>query len=625
MTTDGDLEIEVDPFDVQFAVHASGLLATFNRAGVLGIADVQVARTIGRLGGESDESVLLAIALAVRAVRMGSVCVDVRLAASSLASPSEETSAPIELAWPDVEAWQAACQVSPVVAVGVDGDPSRPLRLIGDLLYLDRYWRQEQLVRAEFAARSAAVPSPLDAGRVSVALVELFPTASPDHQRLAAAACATGAVTVIAGGPGTGKTTTIARLLALLIASSGQPLRIALAAPTGKAAARLQEAVAADAVALGLPLLAASTLHRLLGWKPGSRSRFKHDRTNRLPYDVVVIDETSMVSLTLMSRLLEAVRPDARLVLVGDPDQLASVEAGAVLGDLVHRPARTGPDDRLAALQSMLAADISPADEVEDELRKDVVRLRHQHRFGAGIGDLANAIRTGDPDATMAVLRSGSPSIEFAECDPSERGATVPLAALKADIEACGTELVLAARAGDVDTALNALDRHRLLCAHREGPYGVGWWSSEIERWLAAAIGGFAADGEWWLGRPLLATSNDYELRLYNGDTGVIVAGPQGKPMAAFVRGDVPVLFAPSRLSGVQTVHAMTVHRSQGSLYVRVSVMLPPVESPLLTRELFYTAASRAQDFVRVIGTEAAVRRAVETPIVRASGLRLAQ
>jgi exodeoxyribonuclease V alpha subunit len=623
MTTEADLEVDIDPFDVQFARHASGLLATFNRAGVLGIADVQVARTIGRLGVEPEESVLLAIALAVRAVRMGSVCVDLRLAAASMSSPTEETTTPTELVWPDVEPWYAACRVSPVVAVGVDGDPDRPLRLIGDLLYLDRYWRQEQLVRTELAARSVAAPSPLDAGRLSAALAELFPGAPPDHQRLAAAACATGAVTVIAGGPGTGKTTTIARLLALLIASSESTLRIALAAPTGKAAARLQEAVAADAAALGLPPLAASTLHRLLGWKPGSRSRFKHDRTNRLPYDVVVIDETSMVSLTLMSRLLEAVRPDARLVLVGDPDQLASVEAGAVLGDLVHRPARSGPDGRLAALQSMLAADVSPAEEVADELRKDVVRLRRQYRFGGAIGDLATAIRTGDSDATMAMLRSGSPNIEFAECDPSERGATAVLAALKTDIEVCGTELVVAARAGNVRTALKALDQHRLLCAHREGPYGVSWWSAEVERWLAAAIRGFAADGEWWLGRPLLATANDYELKLYNGDTGVMVAGPQGKPMAAFVRGDVPVLLAPSRLSGVQTVHAMTVHRSQGSQYVRVSVMLPPVESPLLTRELFYTAASRAQDFVRVIGSEAAVRRAVETPIVRASGLRL--
>jgi exodeoxyribonuclease V alpha subunit len=188
-------------------------------------------------------------------------------------------------------------------------------------------------------------------------------------------------------------------------------------------------------------------------------------------------------------------------------------------------------------------------------------------------------------------------------------------------VTTAGTELVSAARAGAVAEALTALDRHRVLCAHREGPFGVARWSLEIERWLAETIDGFATDGEWYLGRPLLVTGNDYELKLYNGDTGAIVAGVNG-PVAAFARGDGPVLFAPSRLSGVQTVHAMTVHRSQGSQYDRATVLLPPVDSPLLTRELFYTAATRARQFVRIVGTEAAVRRAVDTAVVRASGLR---
>src|SRR5450759_1888645 len=298
-----------DPFDVRYAARATGLLAEFNRASVLSSADVHVATALGRLGGERDEQVVLAVALAVRAVRYGSVCVALR-----------------------------------------------PVRLVDELLYLDRYWRQERLVRAELDARAGCRPTAVDSGRLRAALDRLFPDAAPDYQRLAAAACITGSVSVVAGGPGTGKTTTVARLLALMHDVFDHPPRVALAAPTGKAAARLQEAVAEESAHLGSQgltppgPLTASTLHRLLGSRPGSHGRFKHDRTNRLAFDVVIVDETSMVSLTLMSRLLEAVRPDARLVLVGDPDQLASVEAGAVLGDLVHRPARAASVSAVPAL-----------------------------------------------------------------------------------------------------------------------------------------------------------------------------------------------------------------------------------------------------------------------------------
>ncbi|MGI8681733.1 MAG: exodeoxyribonuclease V subunit alpha [Mycobacteriales bacterium] len=616
-----------DLFDVRYAARATGTLAAFNRAGVLTAADAHVAATLGRLARESDEGVLLAAAFAVRGVRLGSVCVDLLQLRRTATADTEEPVDLDALPWPDPAEWPAACQSSPLVAAGVTGAADRPLRLVDGLLYLDRYWQQEEQVRAELDARATRPPPPVDESRLSGALGRFFPGDAPDHQRLAAAACATGWVTVVAGGPGTGKTTTVARLLAVLGAVLDPPPRVALAAPTGKAAARLQQAVAEETarlVTVGLPApgpLAASTLHRLLGWRPGSHSRFRHDRSNRLPYDVVVVDETSMVSLTLMARLLEAVRPDARIVLVGDPDQLASVEAGAVLGDLVARPPRPSPDPRADRVAALLPADVETPAEVAAELRNDVVRLRTTYRFEGTISTLAEAIRTGWADDVLAALRSREPDVEFLESASPDARTPIGLESLRLDVEIAGRALVAAALAGDVTGALDALEGHRLLCAHRLGPYGVTRWSAEVERWVAA-VAESEVEGEWYLGRPLLVTTNDYELKLYNGDTGVVVDGGARGPLAAFRQGGEIVLLPPGRLSAVQTVHAMTVHRGQGSQFRRVSVLLPPADSPLLTRELLYTAVTRAREFVRVIGTEDAVRAAVERPIVRASGLR---
>ncbi len=342
--------------------------------------------------------------------------------------------------------------------------------------------------------------------------------------------------------------------------------------------------------------LSAVTLHRLLGWLPRSRGRFRHNADNRLPYDVVVVDEMSMVSLTLMARLLEAVRPDARLVLVGDPDQLSSVEAGAVLADITSALGAAG------------------------EQQRSVVRLQRTWRFGGAIEDLARAVREADEDAAVEVLRRGAEDVVFTETDLSEfRPAGIePLVSAVAE---AGTALRSAAADGDLPGALAALDEHRLLCAHRHGPYGVARWSVEAERWLAEAVPGYGEEGEWYLGRPLLVTVNDYDLNLFNGDTGVVVA-TGGGVRAAFGRGSAPMLISPVRLDAVQTTHAMTVHRAQGSQFGVVSFVLPPPESPLLTRELLYTAVTRASRRVQVFGTEEAVRRAVRRPANRASGLR---
>ncbi|OBF33011.1 exodeoxyribonuclease V subunit alpha [Mycobacterium sp. ACS1612] len=514
-------------------------------------ADVHVAQRLTALAKEPDERVTLAVAYLVRALRGGSVCVDLK--SDEMADLAE------------------AVRVSPLLA-----DPPI-LRLNGDLLYLDRYWLEEQQVCDDILAMVTPRPA-----QPTPDIDRLFPAGFEEQQAAAELALSQG-LTVLTGGPGTGKTTTVARLLALL--ASGKRLRIALAAPTGKAAARLQEAVQLEVGKLSssdqqaLSGLHATTLHRLLGSRPDTSARFRHHRGNRLPHDVIVVDETSMVSLTMMARLLEAVRPDSRLLLVGDPDQLASVEAGAVLADLV---------DGLGEAQ--------------------IAALKTSHRFGESIGALASAIRDGDADAAIEVLRAGGEHIEWVETDD-------PRDKLRKVLVPHAVALRTAAILGDQKAALEVLDEHRLLCAHRRGPFGVAYWNRQVERWLTEETGE-PIWSAWYAGRPVLVTANDYGLGLYNGDTGVTVVRDE---LLRAVIGDAS--FATSRLADVETMHAMTIHKSQGSQADEVTVLLPQEDSRLLTRELFYTAVTRAKRRVRVVGAEAAVRTAIERRAVRASGL----
>lgn len=618
-----------EPFAARLALGADGLLRTFNEAGLLTAADVHVARRLGRLGGDADEAVLLAAAFAARAPRLAHVCTDLATVPDRVAVDADSPVDVRALPWP--EDWVRTVGASPLVATGVEGDTDRPLHLVGTRLYLDRYWREERQVAAELRARGASEASAVDQDLLSAGLSRLFNEPAPDYQRFAAATAVLRRFSVVAGGPGTGKTTAVARVLALLhdqaVGAGGRPPLVALAAPTGKAAARLEEAVHEEAARLDIPEpvrqwllgLSAVTLHRLLGWQPGNRARFRHDRRNRLPHGVVVVDETSMVPLTLMARLVEAVRPAARLVLVGDPDQLASVEAGAVLGDIVGPAAGglllSGPAQR--ALSQVTGQAVPAAEPPPDAAVADgIVVLQRVHRFGGGIAELAEAVQRGDADAVIGVLSGGHADVVWLPVDVGTATQSA-LGPVRTAVVSAGAELSAAANAGRGRDALAALWGFRLLCAHRRGPYGVSTWTARVERWLAVAT-----TGGWYVGRPLLVTENDYGLGLFNGDSGVVVDAGAGAVRAVFERRGRLLELSPQRLASVDTVYAMTVHKAQGSQFKEVAVLLPDPTSPILTRELLYTAITRARERLILVGTEATVRGAVERPITRASGLQ---
>jgi len=630
----------LDPFGVTRSLAGSETLRTFSEASILDSADVHTAVTLGRLApgtADSHDAVMLAAALAVRAVRLGHVYVDLSTVAETATTDDDESDVDLSgLPWPDPATWPVLVAASALVATGFDGPPDRPLRLVGRVasagpgdakpgggsvtspgvrLYLDRYWRHERAVADDLSRRGAGESPPVDAATLADGLRRLFPAVAggDDSQRLAAATAVRRRFTVVAGGPGTGKTTTVARILALLheqAAALGQdPPRVALAAPTGKAAARLAEAVHAEAAVLdvdpevraALVATPTSTLHRLLGFQPGTRSRFRHDGANQLGHSVVIVDESSMVSLSMMAKLLPAVRRSARLVLVGDPRQLASVEAGAVLGDIV------GPSNRPNPVPGSPVAD-------------GIVVLRRVHRYDAGIASVAEAIEVGDPPAVVSALRAAR-EVTWVETGPNlEPGRSPELAGVRNAVVDTARAVVAAAQVGDGAGALAQLRAVQVLCAHRRGPAGASRWRVEIEHWLRAAIPGYGSR-RWFAGRPLLVTGNDYGLGVYNGDTGVVVDVGDGRLRAMFERRAEVLSVRPNRLASVESLYAMTIHKAQGSQFEAVVVVLPETASRALTRELLYTAVTRARVSLTLIASEAAVTAAVGRPISRATGL----
>lgn len=572
-------------------VAATGLLRIFAEATMIAPVDFHLARRMASLSKETDESVELAFALATRELRLGSVCLDLRTASSLSPESGLEDglveSAQVDLPWPQVEAWLESVTRSPAVAL--PGSGNRPFRLDGSLLYLDRFWGEERLVEERLRHRAGLPPFSTDPTALTRAQLAFPAMEQDDDQDAAVLASLTHRTTVITGGPGTGKTTIVARILACLADETRPPL-VALAAPTGKAATRLMGAVNEALSVRGLRLHGL-TLHKLLGVVPGRPHR-THDRNNLLPHDVVIVDETSMVSLTMMSWLLEAISDRTRLILIGDPQQLASVEAGAVLADI-------------AASEDLLPHAESSA----------VVQLKRNRRSNPEIGILAGAIQSGDADAVLALV-SGGTAVTMQHYDGTQPITDYDV--LTGDLHSTAEAVRAAALIGDGDAANVALARHRILCAHREGPFGVGRWSREGRLWLAEQFDGYGRDAGAWLGQPLLITRNSDMAA--NGDTAVVVE-VDGTLMASVDRGQGSVLVDPVLLDDAADLHAMTIHKSQGSQFDVVSVVLPPLGSPLLTRELLYTAVTRARGNVRIYGSREALAAAVATPARRASGL----
>lgn len=538
---------------------------------MIGIPDVHPALHLTHMFAEDDDRVRLALALAVRAVRDGSVCIDLNTVTNDPTMLGEDVPPPPAEAWPDIDGWLGSLKNSPCVTVGDDPAPTnRPLRLLDGLLYLERYWRDEETVRSELTRLARTPAQSLSEQRIDPAL--------DATQARAVTAALTRGLSIIAGGPGTGKTRIVSEILSGERGARPDSM-VGLAAPTGKAAARMTES-------LDTPGVAASTIHRLLGWRPDSTNRYVHDRSNPLPHDLLVIDETSMVSTTLMARLLEALKPSARLVLVGDPNQLTAVEGGAVLADLTIAPS----------------------------LADSVTTLTHNYRFAGEIAEFADAVKDGDAEAALAVLARGGTAIRLV-------GESEATPVLRARAVEAGSLLWRAAHAGDRSTALLALDSHRMLCAHRSGRWGVSHWAHQVRSWLLSDVPGFNTDAEFYVGRPLLMTKNVREQDLYNGDTGVVVSAPDGSAVAVFATGSGPRDYSPWILESLESVDAMTIHKSQGSQFAHVSIVLPPSTSPLLTRELLYTAVTRARESVVIVGEESSVRQAIENPTRRASGL----
>jgi exodeoxyribonuclease V alpha subunit len=612
-------------------------LESFVEAGVLGEADVQVAGAVARTVPGTTDDVLLATALCVRALRLGHVCVVLDRVAATVAAdaPTPDPTADqdefhaeqaiADLPWPDPVAWAEALRSSGAVTERdpTTGDPIgavdpgvlRPLVFDGERVYLERYWRYERQVGDLLISRAQGTPGDdthANEAVLDAALDRFFgpeDEGETDRQRRAARMALTQPLTVLAGGPGTGKTHTVARLLAAvdqIALDDDLPLEVALAAPTGKAAARMTEAVhqaVADADVPPEPaalLLAteASTIHRLLGYRDGIT--FRHDRSNPLPHDVVVVDETSMVALPLMARLLDALRPAARLVLVGDPFQLASVEAGAVLGDLVG-PASGAAESAVGALERNIAV------------------LQRVHRFAAdsAIAALADAVRVGDADRAIDLLRDpGAAEVRWLE--PDDRSARREL---RDAVITKAVESVEAALTGDAVGALVATGETKVLCGTRFGPNGAFAWQDHVERVLPRLIEGLHTARRFYVGRPLIITRNDYITGVFNGDTGVVV-DEDGRRVVVLAGPEGVRTLLPSQLDAVDTWWAMTIHKSQGSEFDHAVISLPHAASRILTRELLYTAVTRGREQVTVLADEAALRTAIGNPVARASGLQ---
>ncbi len=508
----------------------------------------------------------------------------------------------------------------------------RPLVLDGnERLYLYRYWNYERELTSVILDKAAGTCDGIDEAVLVDGLRRLFPSNGADEtdwQKVAALAAVRKRFTVISGGPGTGKTSTVVKIIALLLEQAKERhLRFALAAPTGKAAARLKESIrhmkekldCGDDVKARIPD-EVTTIHRLLG-SLGDSIRFRHSKENPLPHDTVIVDEASMVSLPLMAKLATALKPDARLILLGDRDQLASVEAGAVLGDICGGSSVELFSGEFAALAKKVAGETIPDEGPKDKLpplADSLVVLKKNYRFGeaSGIGALSRAINSGDSAQTVSLL--GEATYKDIAFQMLPKVGDLKRSLSGEVVEGYGRYLA----AQTPGEALASFDLFRILCAVRQGIHGVAGINRLVEEILAEK-GLIEPKSRWYKGRPVMITANDYGLKLFNGDVGLTLPDPGGQMRVFFAATDGGVRsVSPLRLPAHETVYAMTIHKSQGSEFERVLLMLPESDSQVLSRELMYTGITRAKAQVDIWGQEEVILASVSRRINRKSGLR---
>jgi len=597
------------------------LLDTLLRQGALRPVDHALAQSLRRLGredGDTDDRVLVAAALASSAIAHGHAGLD-------LARPELVCDANVE--WPDAAQWREALQASRWVAMPARNEASAqaPLVLEGDLLYLRRYREYERRLAGHLRRIAAAAPASGDLSALAPLFAALFTGANEtDRQARAAALALLRSLLLVTGGPGTGKTTTIARVLLLLIAQAAldgrNTPRIAIAAPTGRAAERMAESLRAAIARLrevegvdaswcdALPS-SASTLHRLLGTIPDS-PRFRHDADHPLPFDAIVVDEASMVDLPLMCKLVEAVPDGARLILLGDRDQLPSVEAGDVLAAITDAAGEGDalPPELARALEPLLRS--VPEREDDGILAGHRVQLERGYRQAQSLdlAPLADALRTGDAVRATELLREGPAGVRFHEdvADPLARASRETLLAPWRALMTLH----------DPAQALQQARTLRLLTALREGPQGAAALNLRIEE----ALAGTQRD-PYFHGRLLLVTENSYRHGLFNGDIGVVQRDDAGMPVAWFAGADGVRGFHPASLPAHAGAFAMTVHKAQGSEFDTVWLLLPKQDARTLSRELLYTGVTRARRELHVCASEDVLRAALARHAQRVSGL----
>jgi exodeoxyribonuclease V alpha subunit len=599
------------------------LLETGRSLGLLSPLDVQFSVRLAGLYGEESVAVRWALAIASRQEAAGHVCADLhRLASVGLVADTGDSGAPYSaLAASDsVENWIQAIRNSALVEVvsspSNQASDSRPLVLDDrGRLYLRRAYESQRTLASLLAARARNDDFPIDWTRVEAGF-ERFGVqsmAGDDAPERALRMALARPLSIITGGPGTGKTTIVARLIALLleqaIATDAPVPRVRLLAPTGKAAAAMSSAFARERASLDVPsavrdemVMTAETIHRAL-YAQTRRDAFGRPQAFQLKEDVVVVDEASMVDLDMMTRLFSASEKVGRIVLLGDPDQLASVDSGAVLAEL-------------CAGQSSSGSDGASGNSNGTGLDASIVTLRTSYRFSAagGVGRLADAIRRGDADEVIAILDDPNvPEVERCEVD---------------SIEAVRTRLIEASRdmhraIQDADAPDQKLDRmgdYRVLCAHRRGPLGVESLSAVLDETAAAERHTTARSG-WWRGRMLLVTHNAPDQDLWNGDVGLIEDSTSGlRALFPDRQGGVRALSA-ARMPMHESAIAMSVHKSQGSEFDVVDLVLGDRASRLMTRELLYTGVTRARGRLRIHASESVVRDAVVTRVSRDSAL----